>query len=561
MGRTARVGPRRRRASSITIPVADVTTGTGWRTPPARPQDGSLASGRHGRATKSSYSLTVVFALWLAVAVIYWPSTLALNGIWLGASGDAYTHGYLVLFSSLWLTWRDRERLEATPVRPVVWPWGAVIVLSAAWLWSWRAAIQVLHVLLLPAILLTALVAVLGWRAARRSLFPVGVLLFAMPIWDPLHHPLQTASAKITEVLVWISGMPAYVRGDLIRLPGGTIEIAQACAGLNAVVIGLTVGALYGEIMRDPLRRRLLWLSLMGLLALAGNGVRIFIVTVAAYETDMRSSLVAHHIWLGWVLFAIAVGIFLLIAGRLGDVWDRGCPLSARAAAAAEKPRLDAPQASIGSRGARLAIGLACLGFLPALSYAMDFLQSQRPSGVVIAWPDAPQGWRGPMPDMMTEWSPRFENPTAESLRVYLDSRAKPVEVFAVAYRSQTQDGKLLGYRNDLLGSRKQLQARAQGVVSSPEGYWRETIAVDPTGARSVIWWRYRIGRRSFIDPRLSQAWYGLKALTGSPPVSSLTALRAPCSADCSAARRQLEAVAARLQPMMGLRPKVEPEG
>lgn len=536
--------------------MPEITTGTGWRAPPARPQDGSLDGGRHWWEGLASGPLTVVFGLWLAVAVIYWPSTLALNAIWLGASGDAYTHGYLVLISSLWLIWRDRERLEATPVAPVAWAWVPVIVLSAAWLWSWRAAIQALHVLLLPAILLTAIVAALGWRIARRSLFPVGLLLFAMPVWDPLNHPLQTASAKITEVLIWLSGMPAYVQGDLIRLPDGTIEIAQACAGLNGVVIGLTVAALYGEIMRDPLRRRLIWLALMGLLALAANGIRIFIVTVAAYETDMRSPLVRHHIWLGWVLFAIAVGVFLAVAARIANIWDRGLSgQTPRAMTGDQGPAPEAPRSAIGARLARAAVALGCLGLLPALSYGMDLVRSASDSRLVIQWPQAPHGWRGPISDRVSEWSPRLVNPSAESLRLYVNARAEPVEAFAVAYREQTQDAKLLEFRNDLLGSSKQLHARSQGIVNSPAGRWRETVAVDPSGSRSVIWWRYRIGNRVFIDPRLSQAWYGLEALTGSPPVSSLTALRAVCRADCRAAREQLAAAAARLRPVMSLRP------
>jgi exosortase len=532
--------------------MPEVTTGTSWRIPAARPQGGLLGGGRHSWNALSSGPLTVIFGLWLAMPVIYWPSSLALNQIWLGASGNAYTHGYLVLISALWLIWRDRERLNATPLSPVGWAWVPVVMLSGAWLWSWRAAIQVLHALLLPAILLTAIGAALGWRMARRSLFPVGVLLFALPIWDPLNHPLQTASAKITEVLIWISGMPAYVQGDFIRLPGGTIKIAQACAGLNGVVIGLTVAALYGEIVRDPLRRRLLWLGLMGILALASNGVRIFIVTVAAYETDMASPLVKHHIWLGWVLFAIAVGVFLLISGRLADAWVRGRRLKA-AEEAAEEPRPAAPRLPIGTLVTRIAVGLACLGLLPALSYAMDLVHSGSPSRVLIGWPDAPQGWQGPLPDAVTEWSPRFADSSAESLRLYLDSRAEPIEVFAVAYREQTQDAKLLGYRNDLLGSGKQLRVQSRAVVDSRTGRWRQIVAIDPSGARSLIWWRYRIGNRVFVQPRLSQAWYGLKAMAGTPPVSSLTALRVACGAHCDEARRQLAAAASRLQPVMSL--------
>ena len=502
-----------------------------------------LAASRPWWDTPAGERLIVVFALWLAVALIYWPSALALDAIWRGASGDAYTHGYLVLISSLWLIVRERRSLEAAPVRPVGWAWLVAVLLSVAWLFAWRAAIQTLHLILLPPILLTALAAALGWPIARRCLLPVALLLFAIPIWDPITQSLQNASARMTAVMIWLSGMPAYLQGDLIRLPGGTIEIARACSGLNSVVIGLTVATLYGALARDPLGRRLLWVALMGALAVLANGLRIFAVVVAAYETDMRSSLVAHHVWLGWCLFAAAVGLFLLIAGRLADRWDRGRaakPLAPALAPGSPRPRV-----------AHLALAVLGMGILPALSYGMDVAQGLAPDGLLIHWPAAPQGWRGPMPDTVSGWSPRFVDASAASKRIYIDSRAQPVEVYAVGYRTQTQDAKLLGYRNDVLGSPARLQAREQGIADSPAGRWRETVAVDPAGSRSLIWWRYRIGHRVFIDPRLSQLWYGLEALTGSPPVSSLTALKASCSTDCAAARAQLAAAAARLQPAL----------
>jgi exosortase len=507
----------------------------------------NLAASRPWWDTPAGERLIVVFALWLAVALIYWPSAVALDAIWRGAAGNAYTHGYLVLISSLWLIVRDRKYLETTPIRPVGWAWVLTVLLSVGWVFAWRAAIQTLHLLLLPAILLTALMATLGWRITRRCVLPVCLLLFAMPIWDPISASLQTASAKLTALAVWLSGMPIYLQGDLIRLPGGTIEIAQACAGLNGVVIGLTVATLYGALARDPLRRRLAWLALMTTLAVIANGLRIFVVVVAAYETDMRSRLVTHHIWLGWCLFAGAVGLFLLIAGRFADRWDRR--LGVQLPDARPPPAL--PTESPRPHVARLAIAVACMAVLPALSYGMDLVHSSAPDKVVIQWPEVPRSWRGPMKDTVSGWSPRFVGSSAESQRMYSDPGAQTVEVFAVAYRMQTQEGKLLGYWNDLLGSPARLQAREQGIADSPAGRWRETVAVDPAGNRSLIWWRYRIGHRVFIDPRLSQLWYGLEALTGSPPVSSLTALRVSCGTDCAAARAQLAAVAARLQPAL----------
>lgn len=181
-----------------------------------------------------------------------------------------------------------------------------------------------------------------------------------MPIWNPISESVQAASAKMTGLLVWLSGMLGYLQSDLIQLLDGTIESAHACSDLNGVAIGLVVAAIYGEIVRDPLRRRLAWLALMGMLVTVANAVRIFILTAAAYNTDMRSPLVTRHIWLGWVLIAVAIMVFLVIAGHLASIRDQESP------------------------------------------------------------PQAPRSWHGPMPDAESEWSSRFVAPSAESLRRYL---------------------------------------------------------------------------------------------------------------------------------------------
>jgi len=529
--------------------MPDVTTDAGW------------AGGRRWSSLAGN-RLTLILAIYVAVGVIYWPSAAALDGIWRGSAGDTYTHGYLVLIASLCLIVRDRGRFAAAPVRrPGSWAWALLVALSAAWLWSWRAALQECHVLLLPIILLATVLALLGWRVARVLLFPVGLLVFAMPLWAVINDGLLTLSARTNGTLIWLTGIPAYMQGHLIRLPGGTMEIAQACTGLNGFVIGLCLAALYGEILRDPLRLRLAWLALMGALALIANAVRIFIVTVAASETAMRTPLVRHHIWLGWCLFALAVAAFLAITARFGDSRAGGRGAEADAPKGTLEGRTVTGARPLDSEypsGVRLAMALACLGLLPALAYGMDALRSGTKTEIRILWPEMPGKWQGPAPDTVSDWSPRFVNPSATSLQRYVDASAQPVEVFAVVYRTQRQGAKLLGYQNDLLGGAKLRSAGSGRIVDSSIGRWREALAEDAVGARSLVWWRYRIGDRLFVEPRLSQAWYGLADLTGDP-LSSLIALRAICSPDCAAARSRLASAASQLPPVLVLRPAALP--
>ncbi len=483
--------------------------------------------------------LVLLFGLWAAVIAAYWPSARALDALWRNTSEETYTHGYLILLISLWLVVRERRRLLAAPVRLVPAALIALLLLSVAWVFAWRASIQELHLLLLPLILWTAILAAFGWRSARILAFPVGYLYFAMPVWSDINGVVQTLSAKMTGALIFLTGLPAFMQGDYVQLPGGAIEIAASCSGLHALIVGLALATLYGKVADVPLRRRWLWIAVMGLMSLVVNWIRIFTVITAAVFTDMHSSLVRSHYWLGWWLFAAAFALFLWWTGRRSQLArDEGVP-DAGPVTAETGP-------SIGHRTVAVLATIAALAVLPLASYGLDALHADA-TPVSIAWSAHPAGWQA-RPGQAGEWAPRFRRPSAASLRRYTDANGRAVEVFTVAYRVQTQDAKLLSFWNHLLAGRGRFREIAERIVSSPTGPWRELRVSDASGARSVIWVRYRVGDRRFVEPRLSQLWYGVRALV-SPPVSSLTALRSVCAPDCRAAETRLASAALSLPP------------
>lgn len=475
---------------------------------------------------------------WAAVALLYWPSALELHRLWTDWPGETYTHGYLLLLLSLWLIVRDRERFTLTPVRPEPLALIPLALMSVAWVWFWRAAIQELQLLLLPLILYAAIRAACGRQMARAAAFPIGFLYFAMPLWGDINSIVQELSAKVTGLLIWITGIPAFMEGDFVRLPGGSIEIARSCSGLHELIVGLALAAFYGKLSGEPWRRRLQWLGFMGVLSLMVNWVRIFTVVIAAYETDMGSSLVKHHYWLGWWLFAFVFAAFLWWTGRVAP--------PARAPSPDDGHDAFPRSASALGRTA-LVSTLAVLAAMPALAYGVDLASSRADVALTVQWPMAPMGWVGPTKAVASGWQPHYVASSGESLTGYRDPAGAEVQAFTVAYRVQTQSAKLLGYWNDLLGEPRRMRQQSLRVVDSRVGRWQETMTVDSDGSRSLIWTRYRIGNRVFAEPRLSQVWYGFAALV-KPPVSSLTALRTLCVPDCKAARQRLSAAAPWLQ-------------
>jgi exosortase/archaeosortase family protein len=159
--------------------------------------------------------------------------------------------------------------------------------------------------------------------------------------------------------------------------------------------VGLALAGLYGELAGDSVRRRLLWLGLMGLFAIVGNWVRIFLIVIAAYETDMRTYLVTvSHYWFGWAVFVVFFLAFLWLAGLLASRWDRCAAAKRRTEASVPDEPLvrETPRASLGC----VLAALGALLVLPCVVYARNLLSPVAAQPVVISWPAAPAGWSGP---------------------------------------------------------------------------------------------------------------------------------------------------------------------
>ncbi len=469
-----------------------------------------------------------IAALALAVALIYWPSTVFLYGKWTDNAGRTYTHGALILLICIALVVRSRRELVAVSARPS--PAGAVALALAivAWLVSYRASIEGLEVPLQPLIFWLAVLTALGWGVARLLLFPVAYLYFAEPIW--YGGPLQHLTVHVMRVALAVTGPSAVILGDVIHIPNGTFLIEEGCSGLHFMIVGLAVAALYGEQQRDPWPLRVRQLALMAALALLANWIRVYTVIEAGYLTDMQSYLVrVSHYGFGWCVFAVALLAFFWLAPRLGQ------PPTREPAAAAAQP---APPPL---RHAELLGVLAALAVLIAVPLLHSFVRGAHappplPHPAASLRPQPP--WHAVPVDVRSAWLPVFAGADELHRGAFGNAADATVEVLAVAYRTQRQGAELVGETSSVTGAR--LELRGEQVIASKAGAFRESEVSDPSGARSLIWWRYQIDGQNLVNPFTQQLWFGLNSLLWQPP-AALIALRTPCRADCEGARGTLQ--------------------
>ena len=480
--------------------------------------------------------LPIISVLLLGTALIYWPSAQVLAGLWSDTENRTYTHGYLILAATLWLIFADRKGFESAPVAAERRALVPLLLVSGAWLVFWRAGLQDLHLFLLPIIALGAALATLGWAVARRLVFPIALLYFALPLWGQVNGILQGLTVKAMSALIWATGLPALISGNLVQVPAGTFEIAEGCSGLHFFIVGLATAALQGRLLAHPLTLRLIGLALMGTLAIVANWARVFTIIVAGYATDMRSFLVTvDHYWFGWGVFVVAVAVFIWISGRL-ERTRLGKSISG------PEPEAQAV-AGDGSSLASVAAAMVCMSILPLVAYLADSGRQRLPSTVSIALPEARGGWGGSQSAEPSGWTPEFHGATADFRSTYTNATGTSVEAFGAAYLTQRQGVELVAYNNSALGETGTYRVIDEQVVRVAGEPWVETRLDDGNGSVALVWTQYRIGTSIFARPHLSQIWYGLTALFSSP-VSSVFAIRTTCHDGCERARAELQAFA-----------------
>lgn len=461
-----------------------------------------------------------VAAAAVALAVL-WPSVATLAAVW--QEIHDYQHGWLIAaIAVLWFA-RLAQRHWPERARPSLLATAVLGLLLLFWMVALSANSMMIHQLLLPAVIWTAVWAAAGWRAARVFLPPVAFLYFATPVWDYGMPVLQRQSVLATETLLALIGVPAEVHEYSVTIPEGTFNIVEGCSGKRYLVVTLAVAMLAAAVHRMPRWHIVAYVAASGALALLMNWLRIAVVIYAGHVTDMQHYLVTvEHNTFGNVLFAVLlVAVFAL--GHFVARHAEGVPRPRDAVAELAIPP---PWRS----AAPLALLLAVLVWTEARAAATQTVAE------IGGLPVAASRWQGPLPPS-ARWMPQYEQPDGERRAAYR-SEAGAVELYAGVYGEQRQGRELIAYGNSLLGAegwRRTWPQRSTRIGSAPAPL-EAFEALDSDGGRWVIAYTFEVGGWPITSEPLVQVAYGLRTLFGPAP-AGVVALAARCSGNCEAAR------------------------
>lgn len=236
-------------------------------------------------------------------------------------------HGPFILAAAAWFAWGKREELKAAAFSSAPLPGWAALTGGLALLLVGRSQ-EVLAVETFAAIPILAGVVLLfaGWRALRILAFPIGLMMFAVPMpgWfmDALTIPLKSMVSDVVTRLLYRLGFPIAQNGVVIMIGPYQLLVKDACSGMNSIFALSAIGVIYIHMMQyaSRLRNLLILLAILPI-TVAANFIRVTgLVLIAYYFGSAAIEGIIHDVT-GVALFAVSFALVILFDGLLAVIF------------------------------------------------------------------------------------------------------------------------------------------------------------------------------------------------------------------------------------------------
>jgi len=254
----------------------------------------------------------VMFALLFAK-----PSLLMFDAWWNDPNSG---HGLLLAPLSLWFAFKSGIRDGTKPQHGL----GIAIVIAAV-LFRYASDLAA-ELFVMRGSIIMALAGLVVWYAGFRQLLhwwlPFTLVSLSIPIPEVILNtvalPLQFTASKIGAALLKWRQIPVMMNGNVIRIPGQELFVAEACSGLRSLTALLSLGVLLGAMFleRWPLRVLLVLIAIP--IAILINGVRVFLTGFLVLFVSPEAGEGFMHTSEGMLMFGAAFVVTSGVAWFLG---------------------------------------------------------------------------------------------------------------------------------------------------------------------------------------------------------------------------------------------------
>lgn len=237
-----------------------------------------------------------------------------------------YSHGFLVPLVSAYFVWRARKKLTQLPVLPdrrgllLLWAGIGILILGNI------GQVTVLERSSLIFVMAGLIVYLLGWGFLKQLLFPVGFLIFMIPlpsmIFDPVAFRLQLFAAKAATFCLQTLQIPILREGSLIYLTASIMDVTEACSGIRSLMSLMALGTVLAYITQEENWKRAVLIAFTIPIVILANALRVTGTGILADFFGEEMAQGFYHNFSGWLVFVLAFGLLLAIGMTLNKVSD-----------------------------------------------------------------------------------------------------------------------------------------------------------------------------------------------------------------------------------------------
>ncbi len=500
-------------------------------------------------------ALPALLALVALIMLLYRDTLMAMVDVW--NRSDTFAHGWVVAPISLWLIWRQRERLASLTPKPAPWVLLPMAALALAWFAADLVVVNAPAQFAFVGLLILAVPAVLGLEVMRAILFPLLFLLFAVPFGEFTVQPMMEWTADFVVLALQWTGVPVYREGLHFKIPSGSWSVIDECSGVRYLMASFMVGSLFAYLNYRSYRKRAIFMAFSLVVPIVANWLRAYMIVMLGHLSGNKIAVGVDHILYGWVFFGVVIFIMFIVGMRWAEP-DEPAPAGAAPGLAAAASQA-ATQRTVVALGGAALVALAphlALWGLQASERAQTEPRVQLPSSFA--------SWNA-VDTPAVDWSPHYVNPSVAVTQSYTGPSGT-VTAHVFYYRAQNAERKLVNSLNGLVShNERQWTVRRPGTVTVDVGGEAVTLrsaeVVGPDRGSAVprehlvVWHGYWVNGRLVtgdLQAKLAGAASRLRGQGDDGAVIVLHAAEATPAASTAAlqafARDNLEALAASLQ-------------
>jgi exosortase D (VPLPA-CTERM-specific) len=234
--------------------------------------------------------------------------------IW--STKEEYGYAYMIPIITAYFIWQKRydilqEKFVISAIGVVFFIISLLIlflgILSATFsIWQYGFLLSVI----------SSFFMLMGWRAFRKIIAPLFMLLLIVPLpaflFNSLSGYLQLVSSQLGVGVIRLFGVSVYLEGNVIDLGIFKLQVVEACSGLRYLFPLFSLALIAAYIFRAaPWKRVIVVLSSIPITVFM-NSFRIGVIGVLVEYGGIEQAEGFLHDFEGWIVFMACTGLLVL---------------------------------------------------------------------------------------------------------------------------------------------------------------------------------------------------------------------------------------------------------